>query len=126
LTERRVLVAALAATPVLGAVVVLVYPDEPGSATAWVAAWTVIASVFVAIAWADLRRPQSRGRVAFSTAVAGLVLSVPLLIAGSPVVWAGLCLVMVAASLRRTPARLIVSCFLLLVAAIVYAGYLAG
>jgi hypothetical protein len=123
LTEQRVLLTALAAPVVLGAVIALVYLDELLATAALVAAWTVIAGVFVAIAWADLRRPQSRGRIGFGAAVIGLVLSVPLLIAGSPIVWASLCLVMIAASLRRSPARLTVSCFLLLVSVIIYAGF---
>jgi hypothetical protein len=108
LTERRTLVAALAATPVFGAVA-MIDDGETGllAAIIFVAAWSVYAAIFVGVARLDLRRAGSRGRIAFGITSAAFIFALLLLWLGSPVVLPGLALILVAASLRGARARLI-------------------
>jgi riboflavin transporter FmnP len=121
LTRTGVLAAALVATPVLGAIATAVYGDPAGDALPVVAGWTVFVGIVVAIAWVDLRRPQSRGQVAFGVAGAAIVFAAAALILAGFIALPALCLILIAASLGHR-VRLVVATALLGAGTLVYAG----
>ena len=120
MTSSRLLLAALLAAPLLTTLAVLTDPDvDAAAATVFVAAWTAFVAFWIAIAWLDLRAPDSRGRAAFATGIAAIVLAVLPTILGGLIVLPALCLIPLAAS-RGYRGRKAVSIVLLVVASLLY------